>query len=481
MTELIEWTTEEPQAPRTVKHWLVRCNTGDAITSLASGADVTAWLKAAPEEVRREVLIPFCPPFVGRVAEIEKQRDAAMQDRDYWQEVAGSSQIERLRKREPTREEADGALGDAREGFLDGWIARRCLDCGCWVFGGPTRCVRCAERIDRNQARTERDAAIARAEKAEKERDVITARVRVLEGELDEAYKLRDESLIATRAAEQGRNAAEKQRDEMRSARDTAQGSRDAERARAIQAEAAAKLAEGQAEFWEREAKKAQSELAEIRNVLGVRDGEVTSSTAAWVVGERNAASTRAEKAERERDEDRDRAEWWKREHDRARTSERIAVQESIAAERTRREQAESAMRDAVRNFSRVDRELTSLRDQTGHGHDIAQPSDLPLAPGSRWDGMGVESSNGTASAISRSGLLTITRMEHPAAYCLPVADVLAQAARAGLLPVAGVPRKDVSNLLSEAILQARNGWKESSYQVADHILADYDREKGSK
>ena len=44
------------------------------------------------------------------------------------------------------------------------WTARRCIDCGLWVFGGPTRCVACVVRV-------ERDAAVARADALGAERD----------------------------------------------------------------------------------------------------------------------------------------------------------------------------------------------------------------------------------------------------------------------------------------------------------------------
>lgn len=53
-------------------------------------------------------------------------------------------------------------------------------------------------------------------------------------------------------------------------------------------------------------AEKAEAEITEVRRVLGVRDNEVTASTAAWRMGEITAATVRAEKAERERDEARE-------------------------------------------------------------------------------------------------------------------------------------------------------------------------------
>jgi hypothetical protein len=71
--------------------------------------------------------------------------------------------------REPSDTEGDAADDGTGQVFVTGWTGRRCIGCNCWVWGGPTRCVRCVERL-------ERDAAIARAEKAERERDSAALR-----------------------------------------------------------------------------------------------------------------------------------------------------------------------------------------------------------------------------------------------------------------------------------------------------------------
>ena len=66
------------------------------------------------------------------------------------------AEVERLKRREPTQNEANHLLGDLDEGYLDGgWTARRCRVCNKWVFGGPTACVLCV-------AKEEAQAEVAR-------------------------------------------------------------------------------------------------------------------------------------------------------------------------------------------------------------------------------------------------------------------------------------------------------------------------------
>ncbi len=55
-----------------------------------------------------------------------------------------SAEIERLKRREPTQDEATAAANGADEVFVAGWTARRCRCCRRWTFGGPTACVVCA-------------------------------------------------------------------------------------------------------------------------------------------------------------------------------------------------------------------------------------------------------------------------------------------------------------------------------------------------
>lgn len=67
-----------------------------------------------------------------------------------------TAEVERLSQREPTQQECDEAEGKpdatgktwpAGEVFL-GTTCRRCIDCGRWAFGGPTRCPYCAGKYD---------------------------------------------------------------------------------------------------------------------------------------------------------------------------------------------------------------------------------------------------------------------------------------------------------------------------------------------
>jgi hypothetical protein len=51
-------------------------------------------------------------------------------------------------EREPSDREMEAALGDLSETFYEGWTVRRCIDCRTPVAGGPTRCMRCAWRME---------------------------------------------------------------------------------------------------------------------------------------------------------------------------------------------------------------------------------------------------------------------------------------------------------------------------------------------
>ena len=58
------------------------------------------------------------------------------------------SELDRLRMREPRREEMEAALGEANEAFYEGWTIRRCRHCRIPVAGGPTACEVCAATQD---------------------------------------------------------------------------------------------------------------------------------------------------------------------------------------------------------------------------------------------------------------------------------------------------------------------------------------------
>ena len=62
-------------------------------------------------------------------------------------------------QREPTQAEATAHADGSDEAFvpMGEWTALRCLDCGRWVFGGPTRCVACVVRAERDAARADAD------------------------------------------------------------------------------------------------------------------------------------------------------------------------------------------------------------------------------------------------------------------------------------------------------------------------------------
>jgi hypothetical protein len=66
----------------------------------------------------------------------------------------------RLSQREPTSDEMERALAGREEAFLGGTI-RRCRVCRCAVFGGPTACIRCVEREDRDKYKALLSRAVA--------------------------------------------------------------------------------------------------------------------------------------------------------------------------------------------------------------------------------------------------------------------------------------------------------------------------------
>lgn len=71
---------------------------------------------------------------------------ALIADRDATLRRAEAAEA-RAAAREPTRDEMEAALGDKDEAFLGGTV-RRCIDCRTPIFGGPTRCLRCAGRYE---------------------------------------------------------------------------------------------------------------------------------------------------------------------------------------------------------------------------------------------------------------------------------------------------------------------------------------------
>ena len=51
------------------------------------------------------------------------------------------AEVERLRKRAPTAEEAEAILGAGKEAIYDGWVIRRCPQCGEPIIeDAPCRC-----------------------------------------------------------------------------------------------------------------------------------------------------------------------------------------------------------------------------------------------------------------------------------------------------------------------------------------------------
>lgn len=86
------------------------------------------------------------------------------------------AEVARLSLREPTNDEMERALAGGDEAFLVGTI-RRCRHCRCAVFGGPTACVRCADRADLA-------AAVKRATALESANALGSAQVTQLQEEL---------------------------------------------------------------------------------------------------------------------------------------------------------------------------------------------------------------------------------------------------------------------------------------------------------
>lgn len=69
-------------------------------------------------------------------------------------------------RREPTQDEGDAHEDEPGECFvtMGGWTGRRCRVCNMWTWGGPTACVACAAREERDEARAEVATLIANAD-----------------------------------------------------------------------------------------------------------------------------------------------------------------------------------------------------------------------------------------------------------------------------------------------------------------------------
>jgi len=101
----------------------------------------------------------------AEVARLTAEVERLTNERDAWRDSSArwgedctrlTAEVERLSQREPTQQECDAAEGkpDSEgntwpdgEVFL-GTTCRRCIDCGRWAFGGPTRCLYCAGKYD---------------------------------------------------------------------------------------------------------------------------------------------------------------------------------------------------------------------------------------------------------------------------------------------------------------------------------------------
>jgi hypothetical protein len=95
------------------------------------------------------------------------------------------AEVERLRRRAPTQQEAEDVSGVLDTVFIDGWTCRRCRLCRRWVFGGPTACEQCIATEERDQSSA--DCALLRTEVAK--REMVLAKV---EADLAEEKKLRE-------------------------------------------------------------------------------------------------------------------------------------------------------------------------------------------------------------------------------------------------------------------------------------------------
>lgn len=105
--------------------------------------------------------------WAERNAELVRERDVAIAR-------AESAELgcDIAYRREPTQEEGDAHEDKQHQSMgpelatgecfvaMGGWTGRRCRHCGWWVWGGPTVCVVCVERAERDEWK-------ARAEKAE--------------------------------------------------------------------------------------------------------------------------------------------------------------------------------------------------------------------------------------------------------------------------------------------------------------------------
>jgi hypothetical protein len=126
------------------------------------------------------------------------------------------SELDRLRMREPRREEMEAALGEANEAFYEGWTIRRCRHCRIPVAGGPTACEVCAATQDPDKnpwpppkvagAVGQWDAAIAavaaeRAREREVKLDVVGTSELVFGAGKWSAYRLVGPHALCIRAA----------------------------------------------------------------------------------------------------------------------------------------------------------------------------------------------------------------------------------------------------------------------------------------
>jgi hypothetical protein len=102
-----------------------------------------------------EAMAQLCGERDAALADLSQaraERDMALEQRDAAIKHAErlGEENARLAQREPTNDEMERVLAGGDEAFLGGTI-RRCRVCRCAVFGGPTACVRCVEREDRNK------------------------------------------------------------------------------------------------------------------------------------------------------------------------------------------------------------------------------------------------------------------------------------------------------------------------------------------
>jgi hypothetical protein len=151
-----------------------------------------------------------CEEKWGRVVAAFAELDAALA------RPPADSELDRLRMREPRREEMEAALGEANEAFYEGWTIRRCRHCRIPVAGGPTACEVCAATQDPDKnpwpppkvagAVGQWDAAIAavaaeRAREREVKLDVVGTSELVFGAGKWSAYRLVGPHALCIRAA----------------------------------------------------------------------------------------------------------------------------------------------------------------------------------------------------------------------------------------------------------------------------------------